>query len=277
MTSSTPGADSVTWLFVPGDRSDRFERAAGAGADEVILDLEDAVGPDAKSTARAAVGRWPGDSGACWVRVNGAGTPWHEDDLAAVGEAAGLRGVVVPRAEDGDVLMAIRDRLPRGTGVVALVETAQGIDGAAALARGGAVDRLAFGSIDFALDVGAEETDEALLLARSALVIASRLGGLPPPIDGVTVATGDESAARDAAVRARSLGFGGKLCIHPRQVGPVAEGFRPTAAQVEWATRVVEVAGRDGEPGTTSLDGQMIDRPVVLRARAILGRAGVRP
>lgn len=266
--------DAVTWLFVPGDRSDRFDRASAALADEVVLDLEDAVAPGAKDASRAAVVSWLDRGGAGWVRINGVGTPWHEHDLAALGGCAGLRGIVVPAAEDAASLEAARTGLPDGVGMIALVESALGIDQVAAITRSG-VDRLAFGSIDFALDIGAEETDEALLLARSSLVLASRVGGLPPPIDGVTVTIGDDAATERAAVRARSLGFGGKLCIHPRQVEPTARGFRPSAAQLQWATRILAVS--DGRSGTFAVDGQMVDRPVLERARSILDRVGLRP
>jgi len=265
--------EGVTWLFVPGSRADRFGRAARSGADEIILDLEDAVAPDAKDDARERVSEWLDGGGAGWVRINGAGTACHERDLAALQPCAGLRGVVVPKAEDPGLLTDLRQRLPAGVGMVALVESALGIDQATALARSGAVDRLAFGSIDFALDIGAEESDEALLFARSALVLASRVGGLTAPVDGVTVSTTDDTGAYDASVRARSLGFGGKLCIHPRQVEPVAAGFRPTAAQLEWAVRVLEAAG-GGDTGTFTVDGQMVDRPVLARARAIVTRDG---
>lgn len=265
----------MTWLFVPGSRGDRFDRAAGSSADEIILDLEDAVPSEAKDAARESVASWLDGSGTGWVRVNGAGTAWHAKDLAAVGGCSGLRGVVVPKAEDPDSIRAMRKRLPLGVGVVALVESALGIDRATALARSGALDRLAFGSVDFALDIGAEETDESLLLARSSLVMASRLGALPPPLDGVTVSTKDDAASHSAAVRARALGFGGKLCIHPRQLGPVAQGFRPTTAQLDWAARVLAVAAGDRGLDAFTVDGQMVDRPVLARARTIVARGGV--
>ena len=266
--------DSVTWLFVPGDREDRFDRAAGSGADEVILDLEDAVPPEHKDSARESVASWLDGLGTGWVRINGAGTGWQGRDLAAVRDCVGLRGVVVAKAEDPDGLTAVREQLPSGAGVVALVESALGIDQATAMARSGAADRLAFGSIDFAVDIGADETDESLLLARSSLVMASRLGALPPPLDGVTVSATDATEAHEAASRARSLGFGGKLCIHPRQIGPVTEGFQPTEAQLVWATRVLETAVDQEGVGAFTMDGQMIDRPVLARAHSIVARGG---
>lgn len=274
------GPTAVTWLFVPGSRPDRFDRAASSGADEVVLDLEDAVAPGAKDAARASVVDRLRGGGSGWVRVNAVGSPHHDADVDAVSGCAGLRGLVLPKAEDPDSLAEVRRRLPVDVGLLALVETAVGVDRARAMATGGVVDRLALGAVDLALDLGADETDEALLLARSTLVLASRLGGLPAPVDGVTAATGDDGAAREAAARARALGFGGKLCLHPRQLAPVREGFAPTAAQVAWAERVLEASRRHGEdvgegpePGVFALDGEMVDRPVLVRARAVLARA----
>jgi citrate lyase subunit beta/citryl-CoA lyase len=272
MTGLDDGANSVTWLFVPGDRGDRFERAAASGADEIILDLEDAVAPDAKDVAREAVASWLDGPGAAWVRVNAAGTPGHVQDLTALRGRPGLRGVMVAKAEDPTALAALREQLPTGERLIALVESAAGIDEASTIARSGAVDRLAFGSIDFALDVGSEETDDALLFARSSLVIASRLGALPPPLDGVSASTTDAATTHAAAVRARTLGFGGKLCIHPQQVPPVAEGFRPSEAQLDWARRVLAAAEAKGRQGTFTVGGQMVDRPVLARAQAIIVR-----
>lgn len=268
---------AVTWLFVPGSRADRFARAAGAGADEVIVDLEDAVAPSAKTAARDHVVAWLGGPGVGWVRINGAGTPWHEHDLAAVSALEGLRGVVVPKAEDPASLRTLREALPGSVQILALVESALGIHRAAEIACSGVVDRLAFGSVDFAVDIGAEENDETLLFARSALVVASRVGSLPAPVDGVSVSTTDDSESRGAAARAQGLGFGGKLCIHPQQVRPVWEGFQPTPAQVAWATHVLEATSSDAagatDQGAVSLDGHMVDRPVILRAQAIVARA----
>ncbi|GAW48957.1 MULTISPECIES: HpcH/HpaI aldolase/citrate lyase family protein [unclassified Nocardioides] len=257
---------AVTWLFVPGDRPERFAKAAASGADEVILDLEDAVAEPAKETARRAVAEWLGSAQA-WVRINPAGASWHHADLDALAGRPGLRGVVVPKAEDGDTLAGIAATL--GCPVLALIESAAGVGGARGIAAGGAVSRLALGAIDLALDLGALETREALLSARSELVLASRLAGLPAPIDGVTRAVTDlDTVAADVAY-ARSLGFGGKLCIHPAQVPAVAEGFAPQAADIAWAREVLEAEGR----GAAQVAGALVDAPVLERARQVLARA----
>ena len=269
--------DATTWLFVPGSRPDRFDRATSAGADEVIIDLEDAVAADAKADARDQVGAWLDGQGSAWVRINAVETDWYDGDIEALGSRRGLRGLVVPKAEDPDPLARLRQRIGPDVAVVALVESAAGVVNATAIAASGVVDRLAFGSIDFALDIGADDNNETMLLARSTLVIASRVGSLPPPVDGVTVATGDADVARSAAAYARSLGFGGKLCIHPRQIEPVASAFRPTPEQLAWATKVLDAvpdslpAGTD--PGAFSVEGVMVDRPVLARARSIVAAA----
>ncbi|MBJ8348365.1 CoA ester lyase [Antrihabitans sp. YC2-6] len=257
---------SATWLFVPGDRPERFDKAAASGADEVVIDLEDAVAVENKTAARQATADWL-VSGQAWVRINAYGTEWYDDDVAAILATPGLRGVMVPKAEDAQHLSALAARLR--VGIVALVESALGIHNAFDLAAAEGVERLAFGSIDFAVDIDATEDDQALLLARNTLVLASRVAGLPAPIDGVTVATRDADAISAAAGQARKLGFGGKLCIHPAQIDPAASAFRPREDEIAWARKVVETF--DG--GAARLDGQMIDLPVRTRAERLLARA----
>lgn len=262
---------AATWLFVPGSRPDRFAKAAASGADEVICDLEDAVAPGEKEQARADVVAWLRGGGSAWVRLNAVGTRWHDDDVAALAECAGLRGLVVPKAESPSALAALAAEVPGPDRLVALVESAIGVLRAADLAACPGVGRLAFGSIDFALDVDATEDDDSLLLARSTLVLASRAGGRAAPLDGVTTALDDPEALAADARRARRLGFGGKLCVSPRQVPVVAAQFRPSDLEVDWARRVVAAA--DGGTGVVATAGEMVDRPVLERAQRILAAA----
>lgn len=259
-----------TWLFVPGTAPQRFARAADAGAGAVIVDLEDAVGADAKETAREATATWLESQGRAWVRVNAVGTPWHDDDLDTLGELPGVLGVMVPKAEDPAALTGVADRLAGDRGLVALVESAQGIHRAAEIAVTPGVDRLAFGSIDFAVDIRAEHADPALLLARSTLVLTSRAAGLPAPIDGVTPSVHDTDLVGAETRRSHALGFGGKLCIHPDQLAPVTAAFAPTAEQLAWARSVLELAEHAAGGVVTGPGGTMIDKPVVESARAIL-------
>ena len=258
-----PRLGFVAPLFVPGHRPERFAKAAASGADAIIIDLEDAVPADAKEVARANVRAHVTDLPVL-VRINGASTAWHADDLAAIASVP-VAAVVLPKAEPGPQLGAVC--AGAGHYVVALVETASGLAGVRTTAAMPGVARLAFGSIDFCADLGCAHTRNALLAARSELVLASRLSGLLAPIDGVTTAINDPALATDDARYARDLGFGGKLCIHPKQVSAVLAGFRPDQAEVEWARRVL--ASGDG---AVAVDGAMVDEPVRVRAHSILAR-----
>lgn len=261
-----------SYLFVPGDRPERFDKAVAAGADVTVLDLEDAVLPDAKARARTAIRGWLSAGGRAAVRVNGLGTEWHEDDTAVLA-TPGITHVLLPKAEEAAALAAFAARLPAPLPIVPLIETALGLWNARALAAVAGVRQLAFGSVDFQLDTGIEDDDRGLLHARSQLVIASAAAGIAPPVDGVTVAL-DDAARLAADVRAaRGLGFGGKLCIHPRQVAAVHAGFAPDAAQLARASAIVAAAEHAGN-GAVRLNGQLIDRPVVERARRMLAQAG---
>ena len=256
------------FLFLPATRLDRLEKAVRAGADAVILDLEDAVGPDDKARARDALsGVDPDGATPILVRVNGAGTPWHDADLTALAGLDWPAGVVLPKAETPEACRQIR--AASGKPVLALVETAAGLRGADALAA--ASDRLLFGSIDFAADLGIAHTRDALLHARFALVMAARGAGRPTPVDGVTTATDDaERVTRDSR-HAVEMGFGGKLLIHPAQIAPARRGFAPTDAELDRARRIL--AATKGAGGALRLDGEMIDAPVIRRAEQVVARA----
>ncbi len=263
-------------LFVPATRADRIPKALASGADAVIVDLEDAVAPQDKDLARAALDAalaagvgLPGVSVPLWVRVNAA-SPWVEEDMAVCARHAAVQAVMVPKAES---TAQMQDAWERGGGkpLVALIETAAGFAQRDEVALHRAVQRLAFGSIDFQLDLGIAGEGEALLMFRSALVLSARLASLPPPLDGVTVEVADLRPVAADAARARALGFGGKLCIHPQQVGPVNVAFSPSAAEMDWAQRVV-AACEAAAGAAVAVDGKMVDKPVLLRAQALLAQ-----
>ena len=257
-----------SYLFVPGNRPDRFQAASNAGADVVLIDLEDAVAPADKSAARRAATAWLGASRPAYLRINGFDTEWFRDDVTLL-DLPGLQGVMVAKAEGADAIDALHRATSPAVPVIALIETARGLSNVMALASAPGVVRLAFGAIDYQLDLGIDGDREELLMARSQLVLASRVAGLLPPLDGVTMALDDaEALTRDVAY-ARRLGFGGKLCIHPRQVAVINEGFRPAPVEVAWARRVVAAAAATGD-NACRLDGKLVDRPVIDRARAIL-------
>ncbi|MFC9945133.1 HpcH/HpaI aldolase/citrate lyase family protein [Streptomyces pratensis] len=251
-----------TLLFVPGHRPDRFDKAAGSGADLVVVDLEDAVAAEDKERARGAAARWPGLGHRAVVRVNAPGTPWFEADLRM---AAGLGcPVMVPKAEDPAVLAGIASDCT----LIALIETALGVERAYEVCSVPGVVRAAFGNVDLAAQLGVAHDDHpALAHARSRVVLASAAADIGPPVDGVTTAVRDTGVLATDTAHARRLGFSGKLCIHPAQVAPVAAAFAPTESELRWA-RAVLGAGE----AVTTVDGHMVDKPVLDRARRILAR-----
>ena len=263
----------VAPLFVPGDRPERFAKAAATAADGVIIDLEDAIAPGAKDAARTAmVAADTGDT-ALIVRVNGADTPWWEDDLAAVAQSR-ASAVMVPKAQSVASLVRVRHICGAGRGIIPLIETAQGMTACGALLRSVGVMGAAFGSLDYALDLGCDPDWEALAHARGHLVLTSRLCQRAAPIDGITTDFADPQAAGRDAGRAKRLGFGGKLVIHPAQVNGVLAAFLPSQEELAWAKQVLgAVDNTDG--GVTSSAQEMIDRPVIERARRMVAQAGL--
>lgn len=258
------------FLFLPADRLDRLGKAVASDADAVILDLEDAVAPDRKDAARHGLAGALDEAARAKpiiVRVNAAGTQWHRDDLAAVAGLP-LAGIMLPKAECPHQCETVR--MEMGKPVLALVESALGVHEALSIAR--SADRIAFGNLDFSADVSAEPHPDALAYARSALVIASRVAGIPSPVDGVTKAFDDPGEVERDTGLARRMGFSGKLLIHPSQIAPARKAFLPSQNEIDWAKRVVEATKEEG--GVVTLDGQMIDAPVVKRARQILARIG---
>lgn len=257
-------------LFVPATHPGRITKARASGASFVIADLEDAVAPADKPAARGALSAYlaDGPSGApLALRINGIGTPWFADDLA-LAQSLPLAGVILPKAESAEEGADLRAALPEGGAVLALVETARGIGEARALARG--FDRLIFGSLDYAADLGCAHVPAALAHARAELVLAARLAGQDAPLDGVTTDPRDARLIEADAARAAALGFGGKLLIHPEQIAPARAGFRPQASEIDWARRVLEAAE---SAALAVVDGKMVDAPVIARARLIQNRA----
>jgi citrate lyase subunit beta / citryl-CoA lyase len=268
-----------SYLFVPADRPERFSKALASGADAVIIDLEDAVAPAAKPQARDTLAQWlasaAGQRAGVVVRINGIDSPEFAADLSALRLAPKntVRALMLPKAEHAQTIEQVHhatNELP----VLALIETAAGFDQLAAISRAFGVQRLAFGSIDFQLDMGMAESDggNELLYFRSQLVLASRVAGLPAPIDGVCTAIDDTARIERDTRAARRLGFGAKLCIHPRQVAAVHAALAPSAEELAWAERVLDALGNAGG-AAVAVDGKMVDKPVELLARAVVGRA----
>lgn len=271
-------AQARSFLFVPATRPERLAKALASGADAVIVDLEDAVAPSDKAAARlsflpAFSALTPAQRVRVLVRINAHATPWQADDLAALSQwvALGLGGVMVPKAESAAGLAQVATAAGQSCGLLPLVESVAGFDAANELAAGAQVIRLAFGNLDFQVDAGlACGPDEAELMpVRLALVLASRRTRLPAPVDGVTADLNDDAQLALQAARAQRGGFGAKLCLHPRQVLAVNTVFSPTAAELDWAQRVVDGFATAGG-GVFSLEGRMVDAPVLLLARRTL-------
>jgi citrate lyase beta subunit len=264
-----------TLLFAPGNARQKLERGLRGEADGVICDLEDSVPPAEKSVARtitlAALSELP-SSCAKLVRVN-ATEPDLGADLAMVAQAP-VDALVVPKATPELLASVSWGGLP----LIAIVETATGLRCAYDVARAPGVEALMLGTVDLGAELGliAEPDGRELLFARSSLVVDSAAAGIRPPFDGVHLTLEDDAGLEEEAIRSRSLGFGGKACIHPRQVPVANRIFTPSDSALAWARDVVdgyeEALGRGR--GVVKVNGEMVDRPVVERARRILSHVG---
>jgi citrate lyase subunit beta/citryl-CoA lyase len=263
-----PVLNPRSFLFVPGNRPDRFAKACAAGADAVVLDLEDSVPASDKSKARAAVAAWLASAQPVLVRVNTSESEWFRDDLS-LGRKPGIAGVLLPKAERVEEIRLIAESFGAEVPILPQIETARGFRNAPALAGAKPVQRLLFGSIDFQLDLGMSAEEEELLYFRSQIVLESRLAGILAPVDGVTTDINSPERVRADTLRARRLGFGAKMCIHPKQVPVVNECFTPSADEEAWARRIV-AASTEARGAATSVDGKMVDRPVLARAEVLL-------
>jgi citrate lyase subunit beta/citryl-CoA lyase len=269
--------EARTYLFVPGNRPERFAKALASGADAVVLDLEDAVAAAVKGEARDAIAHWlrqaaEADRARIVVRINDAHSSDCADDLRLLRDA-GIASVMLPKAESAAQVQAVREVVPDAR-VLALIESARGVASAHDVAAASGVTRLVFGTLDYALDLDLDiaESPDGLSHAASVLAIASRVAGLMAPVAGVTPQIDDEQRLLADLAWARRHGLGAKLCIHPRQVAPIHAALAPSAQEIEWARRVL--AAEAASPGAAQLDGRMIDRPVVLQAQRTLQRAG---
>jgi len=274
----TPLGFSSNFLFVPGTRPERFAKALDSGADAVILDLEDAVPEEEKQSARDAIRTaWPQftdeQKKRLVLRSNAPGTKFYAADLMLAKEL-NIACLLIPKSESLDQINGAAQVLPN-TAIVPMIETAIGLDKLKELANSNQVLRIALGNIDLQADLGmiCDPQETELQTARYQIVLASRLAQIAPPIDGVTPSTDDIDRITADAQRAKRMGFGAKLCIHPKQVLPVRTAFMPSQEEVLWAQKVIE-ADKASKGGAIKLDGCMIDRPVVLLAQRTLAIAG---
>jgi citrate lyase subunit beta/citryl-CoA lyase len=235
--ASRPQVDpeiSRSWLLVPGTRPELFTPAMNSRADQIILDIEDAVDPALKPKALEDVQAWLASGGRGWVRINDRASDFWSDDLNAFRDIPGLLGVMLAKTEDGSHVTETFDRLGGTTPVLALIESALGIEEARNIACARGAFRLAFGSGDYRRDTGTSVDDIAMAYPRSRLVVASRIGNLPGPIDGPTVGS-SHPILREKSVHAVALGMTGKLCLDLEQIPVINEAISPTRSDVAWA------------------------------------------
>ncbi len=269
--------DARSFLFVPGNRPDRYEKAARSGADAIVLDLEDAVPLAEKAAARqqvaAAMPVLALTGTPVVVRINATSQREGMLDLQWLASVAGLTGIMVAKAERREDVAAVAAASP-GVPLLPLIESAAGLDALGEIASGPSVARLVVGHLDFMADTGmhCSRDERELTPLRFAVAMATRRSGLAPAVDGVTVAIHDEALLKDDVLRMLRFGFGGKLCIHPRQVETVHEHLAPAAEEVAWARRVLEADANHGG-AAVQVDGRMVDAPVVAQARRLLLRA----
>ncbi len=275
MMHHTALASARSFLFVPGNRPERFLKAIDSGADVVIVDLEDSVPLQGKDAARSGVCQalptLPAH--ACVVvRINSPETDIGLQDVQALAACPQLEGLMVPKCESASTLQVVSSVLP-GLPLLPIIESAAGFLALPHIALASNVSRLVVGHIDFLADTGmvCSPDQRELDTLRFQVAMCTRAGQLAAAVDGVTVSVDDEQALRADTERAVRFGMGGKLCIHPRQVQGVHAAFMPSTAEEDWAQRVLAaMAASSGS--AVQLEGKMIDAPVLLQAQRILAR-----
>jgi len=268
---------ALTWLYVPGDRPDRFGKAVASDADRVILDLEDAVAPGRKADARAAVAGFLADPHPkpIEVRINARGTAWWADDLAALAESRGLAAIRIPKVETPSDVSSVAERLPADGSVRIdlLLETARGIEGAFELASAHPlVASIALGEADLRSDLGISD-DWGLAWARGRVVVAARAAGLPAPAMSVYPDLQDDAGLAASSREGRALGFVGRAAIHPHQLPIIVDAFLPTPAEVVAARQLLEAlaTAQRADRGTVVLaDGRFVDQAMARQATLVV-------
>jgi citrate lyase subunit beta / citryl-CoA lyase len=259
-----------SYLFAPGHNTKLLGKVFEAGADAVILDLEDAVPPEHKAEARRLVAETL-RSNPAWVRVNAARTEECAADLDAVAEHA--FGIRIPKTESAEDVQWVVDRAP-GKPILCAIETARSVLAAQEIAQMPSVRALAVGGVDLRNDLNIGDGELETVYVRSHIVVVSRAAGLEPPIDSVYPQLDNEEGLRREAQFARRLGFFGKSAIHPRQIPVLHEVFTPSEEELEWARRVISAFEESGGAAVQLPDGEFVDLPVEQRARRLLELSG---
>ncbi|MBQ0724988.1 MAG: CoA ester lyase [Cycloclasticus sp.] len=278
---TTPRSLYRSLLFVPGSAQKRIDKSASIAADGLIFDLEDAVSPDAKASARdtvvAALGSAAFAGKQIIVRVNGITSPWFNDDMQAI-VAAGHCDIMLPKCESANDVAAVK-KLTTGKSIKlhVIIETAKGVLALHEISNGlSASDSLCFGHVDFATDMAlpaADASQGVVYHARCQVALAAHAFGVTP-IDNVCLEVADDAIIRADATAGINLGYAGKLCIHPNQVPIVNDVYTPSAEQVQLAKEILaawEDVQKQGQ-GVFSFKNKMIDLPVIQAQESILRR-----
>lgn len=263
-------------LFVPATRPERIPKALSSGADVVIVDLEDAVEESLKPQARVNLAAFldAHPEAELLVRINAPDHPAHTQELELCRRYSAVTGILLPKVESS---AQVAYAAAYGKPVWPIIESARGLLAVQELAAVEGVERLSFGALDLGLDLGLNSgsvaAERLLDQARFAILLASRQANLAPPLDSVFPAINDSEGLRRTVSLARDMGFAGLLCIHPSQIEVIHSTLQPSAAEIDWAERVVALSNR--QQGVFVVDGAMVDAPVIGRARRLLERASV--
>jgi citrate lyase subunit beta/citryl-CoA lyase len=257
---------SRSWLLVnPSREPDLDALLTQTKADQVILDLEDAVAPNEKEAARDRVVDFLNSGSRAWVRINDASSEFWSADCRALADCPGVKGVVLAKTEGGNHMWDTANRLGGDSPVIALIETARGLSRAQDIAAARPCFRIAFGVNDYTLDIGVDQDPLALAYSRSQLVVASRAAHIPGPIDGPTR---DPDQLAEGVALTRKMGMTGKLALRSSDAETINVGLSPSESDISWAQEFVEqFNSRGGKPK----DGS--DLPRLNRAKIILERA----
>ncbi len=264
----------LVYMFSPGQDANKIQKGLQSPADAVIVDLEDAVRVDEKGRARAivkealAAGR--NRDKKVYLRINAVSTPWFADDAALVKELP-VDGVMLPKCEEPSAVKTLASLVELE--IIPLIESAKGVLNAAGiLGASPQVRRCAFGSVDFALDIGTEWTPEGTerLAAMGHLVLASRCAGKEPPIDAVFPVIRDEEAFKKDTLLGKKMGFYGKMVIHPTHVEWVRDVYRPSDEEISKCKKIVEAYEQSEARGAFAMDGKLVDLPVYEQAKRIV-------
>jgi citrate lyase subunit beta / citryl-CoA lyase len=267
------------YLFAPGNSERKIQKALSINSDAIIIDLEDAVVAEEKEKAREIVCSILNNKelerikSKIYVRINSIKTPWFFDDINAIKNLHRLDGIMIPKSEDKTSIILAADLINREIEILPLIESAAGVSNIKeVLSSHRYVKKVAFGSVDFALDLGVDWSEKGIerTYAMSKIVLASRAVGAEPPIDAVFPIIDDKESFIADTQKGRQVGFYGKLVIHPKQIDWVKEVYVPSNHQVEWSKKVINIYERAENSGAVDLDGKLIDKPVYLLAKRLL-------